>query len=361
MKTKIYLLFPLLSLFFLITACDKTDNPEPDPNPGNGDTTVLYDHSLIIIKSDEGEYCLVNPVDGKDLYKVVSQTYQQHEIALGFMGKKALITSHSNNQTSILTLYTCDAETGNNLQAVTDETQLDVQRISSSPVAPQVVFSADQTDDKLICFQIFTMSEDGTGLTPLSFWKEGIDCPSTGNVSLELHDANFPAFSPDGNYIAFTAFLREIPPENRPHCAIMVMQSDGDKKQILHDEPDYEDIGYEDVCWTTDGKFIIFTMLEDKVNFHRLVKVLNVETQQLTDITSYFETDGIEVENISTSPVAEKIVFTQHLAGGSDLFVLEYETANGFKITGSPLKITDSEKSGHKYYEPYWQKWNEQQ
>jgi len=342
MKKIHYYLFMVLLVF--VSACDK-------------DEEEILPDSLILAKATNAQYVLVNPDNGQDIYRIEPGTREITEIASGFNSNKVFITSHSGPNTSIKTLYSIDAGTGENLTAITNEAELDVQRISASSFAPILVFSADEVDSKLISFQIFSLTEDGLNQNQLTYYEEGIDCPDS-KVSMKIVTTNFPAWSPDNSKIVFSASLRELPPANHPHHAIIIMDPNGQNKEVLYMVPK-EQTHYEDFSWTPDGKFIIFTMLED--DFHRRVKLLKVDDKQLTDITDYLEAAGEEVENLSICPDLNKLVFNQHLGGGSDLFIIPFDTENdSFIFTGPPVQITDKASTGNKYYIPFWNLWDQQ-
>lgn len=348
--TKITKITFLLFILLAFVACEKDDDNDNNNDP-------QYDNSLIVVRANGDQMIMVNPVDGSDLFICTPDVRNITRIASGYMSRRDLVTSHSGPSTSIMTLYACDAKTGDNLVAITDENELDVQRVAGSPVADRVVLSADEVDTRLISFQIFTVNEDGSGLQQLSYWQEGIT--GIDGSDNELNNANFPSFSPNGSEIAFTASGRQLPISNNQFFdAIMIMDNGGGNKEVIFWVPK-QSTSYEDVCWTQDGQFLLFTMFEDNV-FHRKVKAVHIASKTLTDITSQLEIEGVEVENIWTSPNSDKIVFTQHLGGGSDLFVAEFEIDDDvISIKGIPLKITDKVASGHKYYEPFWQLWDE--
>ena len=138
------------------------------------------------------------------------------------------------------------------------------------------------------------------------------------------------------------------------------MNSDGSSKEVLY-SADGKNIGISNLCWTQDGNFLLFVQIDNDDNFHRRVKAMNINSKKVIDITSSLEINGDQVNDISASPNSDKIVFNQHLGGGSDLFIAEFETHDDvLTIKGQPVRITDRGSSGYSYYTPSWQLWDEQ-
>ena len=175
----------------------------------------------------------------------------------------------------------------------------------------------------------------------------------------ELQPTSFPAFSPDGSKIAFDALVLTLPNHWDYYEFIMIMNADGTNKETVFSEMG-QHIDIYDLCWTQDGNFLLFVMMKPDDNFHRHVKALNINSNKITEVTSSLEVNGDQVYHISTSPNTDRLVFNQHLGGGSDLFIAEYEIHDDvLTIKGSPVKLTDSQSTGYHYYTPSWQLWDE--
>ena len=348
-ETTLYIFFAIL-LGFASTGCKKDDDT---------DTTPEYDNSLIFAKGNGDTYAIVNPIDGKDLFVVSAQTYQIREMVPGYMSKKVMITSFSGPGTNVPILYICDAKTGDNVEALTDANELYVMNIAGSPAGNKVAFTAKDANAAEY-FQLYTINEDGSDQAHISLPLEEVT--GLDGKEYELLDIGHPSFSPNGSKIAVNAHVDNIYsiPNSIFYDGVMVMNSDGSNKEFLF-WVNGLDTGIENICWTQDGKFLIFKMDDLDNNFHRRVKAVNIATKNITDITTSLEINGTQVGNIWTSPKSDKVLFNQHVGGWSDIFVSEFEKQDSVLIMkGAPAKLTDINTANHQYDNPYWQLWDKQ-
>ncbi len=133
------------------------------------------------------------------------------------------------------------------------------------------------------------------------------------------------------------------------------MNSDGSDKTVLFDVP-VEETWYDDICFTRDGEFLIFSVAEGNI---RVVKALNISSQITTDLHAQMDVEGLGIENMRTSPLENKIVYMLHSPGGSDLYYVTYQSnGNVFTITNTPVKLTDELAVGHGYTQPDWAEWD---
>jgi len=306
--------------------------------------------SLVISGSRTGYYCIVDPFSGADLAEPKPDVHYVGNLSMGYLSHKALILSPPGPGTSIAVLYSCDAMTGENVFKIVLEDEFWVYNIDGSPVAPRIAFSGDDVIDWNL--HIHAINEDGTGYSQLTFHEEGVDCPS--KVATKLIAADYPAWSPDGSKITFAGHLRELN-TNFAHSAIIIMDSDGGNKTVLYSEP-VEQPWYRDICWTRDGKFLIFSQADGG---DRAVKALHISSGNITEIQDEMHVDGLGVQNHWTSPLESKIVYVLISPGGSDLYMIQYEV-NGdeFLVSTSPVKVTDELSTGHGYQQPDWAKWD---
>ncbi len=344
-----YLFFISLTIITLY-GCKKEDDTDNKP---------VYDHSLIISRGSGAKIVLTNPVDGKDLYMSIPSPAVDDVKSLkaGYMCKKAVFIAKTSLKDYTMSIYTCDAKTGANTKAITGD-DLYVQHLGSSPVAAEIAFTAKLTDVSEY-FQLYTINEDGGGQAHISQPLEQVS--GLDNKEYELLDTKYPAYSPDGLKIAFNADVDNLysVPNSIFYGGIMVMNKDGSNKEFLYWE-NGKDISISDICWTHDGNFLLFVILDNDNNFHRRVKALNIAGNKVTDLTSALEINGVQVYDISTSPNSDRIVFNQHLGGGSDLFIAEYEIHDDvLTIKGSPVRLSNRESTGYSYYTPSWQLWDE--
>ena len=315
------------------------------------EVTILdNEHTRILAGSRAGHYCVVDPVTGEDLAEPAPDIKYVGQMSMGYMSHKALILSPVDVSGGTPVIYTCDALTGNNLTQITSENEWYVMELDGSPVEPKIAFSAK---DIINWYQnIHVINEDGSGFNQLTFYEEGIECPS--KVSTKLIGADKPNWSPNGSKIACEVYLREIN-TNYPHNSVLIMDNNGSNKTVLYDEP-VEDTWYEDICWTRDGQFLIFSVDEGSI---RAVKALNISTKIATDLHAQMDVGGLGIENLRTSPLENKIVYMLHSPGGADLYYVTYQSnGNVFQITGSPVKLTDEVGVGHGYQQPDWAEWD---
>ncbi len=349
MKKLKYLFF--LSIFvFAFSACQKEDDI----------IIPQYDHSLILSRGSGATLILTNPVDGKDLY--VSEPSPAVDdiknLKAGYLCKNAVFVAKVyNNNDYIMSIFTSDAKTGANTKAITGD-QLFVADINVSQIGPKIVFTGKPKDIPQYN-SLYSINEDGSGLSHLS---ESLE-PVTGldGKGYELLNIASPSLSPDGSKIAVNAHVDNTYtiPNSIFYEGIMVMNNDGSNKKFLYWEQG-KDKGMKSICWTQDGEFLLFVEVKPDDNFYIKVKALNISNGKVTDLTTSFEINGDQVNDISTSPNSNKIVFNQHLGGGSDLFIAEYEIIDEvLSIKGSPEKLTDRNSSGYSYYTPCWQAWDE--
>lgn len=305
---------------------------------------------LIISGSRTGHYCIVDPYSGADLAEPKPEVHYVGQLCMGYLSHKAIILSPPGSGTGIAVIYSCDALTGENVFQIVSEDDWWVMNIDGSPVAPKIAFAAKDAIDWNL--HIHSINEDATGYSQLTFHEEGVECPT--KVSTKLIAADYPAWSPDGSEIAFSGHLREIN-TNYAHSAIMIMDNDGGNKTVLYSEP-VEETWYRDICWTKDGQFLIFSVAEGSI---RAVKVLHIGTKTVTDIHSQMEVGGLGVQNHWTSPIENKIVYMLISPGGSDLYIINFQTSgSNFTITGGPTKLTDELAVGHGYQQPVWAHWD---
>lgn len=333
----------LLLAIFSLMACKKEETVDPTP-------IVPVDQSLIITGSS-GKYIILSPSTGEIKAEVAPDVIFLEKWALGYQSQKAVITSKEPGGSGTKVIFTCDRETGDNLFQVTSENDWDVFDIDVSPVGSNIVFSA-QDVDALYDDQIHRINEDATGYQQLTFKDEGVECPT--KIATKMVFAFMPAWSPSGAYIAFNGKLREIV-ENHPHDAVMIMDANGNNKTVLYSEAK-EEANFQDICWTRDGKFLIW--LQGGGNNY-LVKVLNVLTLDMVDITANLTVNGLQPTNLWTSPNEDRIVFNKYEPGGGDLYEISFKITDTdhFQIDGSYSILAAQQNKGLGFGVPDWQLW----
>lgn len=306
--------------------------------------------SLVISGSRTGHYCIVDPFSGEDYCEPDPDVHYVGQLCMGYLSQKAIILSPEGPGGGSPVIYTCDAFTGANVFQVVSADDWHVYNIDGSPVGPEIVFSADDVTDWNQ--HIHKIAEDGTNYAQLTFHEEGIVCDT--KVATKLIAADYPAYSPDGQQIAFAGHLREIN-TNFAHAAIIIMENDGSSKTVLYSEP-VEEPWYRDICWTKDGKFLIFSQADGG---NRAIKALHIESKTISEIHASMQVGNAGVQNHWTSPLEQKIIYMLISPGGSDLYWVKYSiNGNALSIAEGPVKITDELGVGHGYQQPDWSKWD---
>ncbi len=345
-------LFILSLVFFALSACKKEEDPNNNPE---------YDHSLIVASTNpEGnaeKLIFVNPVDGKEVFHSSPDLVGIKKFAAGYMTTNVLLTSLTGSDITINSLFICDAKTGSPVNALTSENELNVMDISGSSTESKIVFTAKPASGAEY-YQLYAINDDGSNLVHSSMPLEPVTGLNGGNY--ELLDIESPAISPDGQKTAFNAHVDNTDsiPNSIFYDGVMILSSDRCKKMLYWEQG--KDRGIDDVCWTRNGQFLIFMIKDPDNSLHNLIKAVNIENKNTTDLTASLEINGVGLWNLATSPNADKIVFTQYLSGGSDLFIAEFEIHDDvLTIKGSPVKLTNRESTGYNYYTPSWQLWDE--
>ncbi len=326
--------------FLINSGCEKSEDEEEND-------LVINDSSLIIAGSGTGKYMIVSPSTGIDLVEVTPNVINVGTLALGYQSEKAIILGKEPGGTGTNLIYTCDRETGDNIFEVTSKEDWDVLFVDAAKTGPQIVFGA-QNVNQYSDDNIHRINEDGTGYQRLSSPDEGVDC---FGIPCFIWSAYDPAWSPDGTQIAFDIHLREVD-ELHPHNSICLMNADGTNKQVLYDK-NVEEAQYTDLCFTQNGEFILFC--EGLANT-TTIKVLDISSKTVIDITNDLIVDGLHPTDIWTSPNEDKIIFNKYEPGGGDLYVIDFSTeGDDFIIEGTYNVMAANHAGIGGYGKPYWQ------
>ncbi len=318
---------------------------------------VYNDDSLIIVHSSGDRYSIVSPSRNKVRYEVtpVDLNHQISARHLSYNSEKALLLAKEPANTYVKIIYSCDMETGENLRQVTSKEMWDVQSFDASRTSSTIVLHGHPVDGGTSEGNIFTINLDGTNVKQLTQNKELVD-------GIELWWPYFPAFSPNGQKIAFRGNMRTPNPDGYWWGqSIIIMDANGSNKQILYNEPEANSGAHKDISWTRDGKFLVFLTTEYFSNPKNRVKVIRVEDGHIMDITQNLLVDGLHTTNLCTSPVCNTILFNKYQPGGGDLHQISYEISEegDFHIVGNWNVKCKVESGGLQFGAPRWQPYTE--
>jgi len=344
-------IFIILSLAF--TACG--DDDDDDDNDDDNDDREDMPDSVIVAGSRTHTYVLLDPTTGEDILEVSPDTFGPNNFVLGYEGQRVYFISATGAGSGCGELYGCDALTGDNVQQLTSiETDTGLEDLDGSPAAAKIAYAAcfadtGADDDENEGAQIFTINEDGTGQTKLTAPDESLTLPdATPVITLWAHQ---PAWSPDGSQIAYQGRVCEPESIGTQYEVIIVMSASGGNKEIIFSVSGTGH--YDDVCWTSDGNFVMFSHDVEGV---RVVKAVHVASQTESDLSDALTPDSwtYGFGNMWTAPAGMQVAVTNRAAGGGKVHLATLE-ADGqtLQVTETPEQITVDDV-GHGYAEPDW-------
>ncbi|HET7011939.1 MAG TPA: protein kinase [Anaerolineales bacterium] len=155
--------------------------------------------------------------------------------------------------------------------------------------------------------QIYLVNFDGTDIVQLTDLDDG---------------ACQPAWSPDGNRLAFTSPCR-VNSEFYEGSQLFLMNADGTGLEPLPYVPG----GDFDPAWSADGRRIAFASMRD---LHAQIYVIELETRQVTKIS---RSAGAESQPV-WSPSGAEILYVSRRGGPGELWIMP-ESGGGTKFSRS--------------------------
>ena len=170
-------------------------------------------------------------------------------------------------------------------------------------------------------FQISFLSDsEGPGLFPT---KDLYIVDQAGSITrlTEGFDIFFYHWSPDGNKIAFIAF---VPPDLK----LYVMNFDGSDVYELPFDPGITDLSFD---WSPDNTGIVISMERDE---NSDLFTINVDSQEISQLTHTTKIDELYPQ---WSPNGDQIVYTSDYDGREDLdiFIMDADGSNVQQLTDS--------------------------
>lgn len=194
-----------------------------------------------------------------------------------------------------------------------------------SPQGDWIAFVSDRSEEGKAFDDIWIMQPDGKGLKNL-----------TDNGSTWEDD--YPAWSPDGSQIAFFRWgiFSDSSTPGGPQ-GLWVMNADGSEAHVLYGKS----LQPRDApVWSPDGAYIAFTVGVEE-NDLWAVSVQEKEVFQLSDLAG-------TIHNITWSPDGRAIVFTMETEERIDLYIVTLDGADPVQL----LSVAENEQVGYADWSP---------
>jgi TolB protein len=216
-------------------------------------------------------------------------------------GKQLAFARH---RAAEILLYVCAAD-GSNERRLTERNEPEYDAVWS-PDGSRLAFAFDKTAPNQGDIDVYTVSADGKDLQPVA--------TSEGKLSHE----EWPAWSPDGKWIAYTSTRDD-------NQELYIARPDGSEKRRLTTDPALD----AHPSWSPDGLRIAFAT--DRWGDLELA-VLDVESGQVTRL---IESPGLD-DYPAWSPDGKSIAFTSNRDRNLEIYVIDADGRNPRNITRSP-------------------------
>ncbi|MCB9494801.1 MAG: hypothetical protein H6681_05100 [Desulfobacteraceae bacterium] len=299
---------------------------------------------LIATSDYGGQYYLINPETGEEVYCVSPQTAEALSvkgITMGYLGQRAYFlskpASSSGNE-----LFACDTLTGENLIQLTHFDRTGMNNPDACPVNNNVAFEGAREGG---ITNIYVISKEGEEPVQIT-GDELIEVPGADDPT-ENWGSKSPAWSPDGCHIAYSRYSKDTLGPNIPELNAVIVASPGGQDKIAVYASQSK---IENICWTYDNEFLIFT--EGQTNDQgKKITAVHVETKETSDLTSFFDLyEGTLPASMWSSPSSYKLAFVP-IEVNPDLYTATL-VKSGNSIYISEIKTLNDQ--GNHYRWPDW-------
>lgn len=287
----------LLALLVLLAACGPINSPTPatpapTPMGGGGD--------IVFASNRDGNYEIYSMnVDGSAQTRLT--TFPTAEMG-----------GTSSPDGSYFVFWAADAATGSN---------------------EVWIMNRDGSDPKVLLWPgggRISWSPDGRQLILNSVWEEGADfdiiaCALDGSgftrLTTDPASDTTPAWSPNGNRIAFTSFR-----DGTPHIYLMNADGSNQRRLTSGDMPEY------DPQWSPDGKMIAFWSGDP--NGTTQVYTVNADGTGLRQLT---DSPGLN-DGAVWSPDGAMLAFSSRRTGHREIYLMNVDGSGVAQLTDDPAE-----------------------
>ena len=146
------------------------------------------------------------------------------------------------------------------------------------------------------------------------------------NLTNNPADDQFPAWSPDGKWIAFQS-------DRNGNTDIFIMRPDGSQATPLTNHSAYDGIP----AWSPDGQWIAF---QSDLDGQFEIYVMRPDGSQQTRLTNHASVSSAP----AWSPDGRRIAFVSYRDGNAEIYIMDFTDAMRAPESVPPLRLTNNPK-----------------